>query len=87
VFDKEIKILWVILGVFNITYLMRAVWDMMTDEFYISYTIMVSVMLLAIVWDFVPVMILLVFHYRNYKYSAAISMENDENEEETTTNT
>ncbi len=69
-FDKEIKLLWLILGVFDITYLVRAVWDSTTNEFYVNYGEMVSVMLLAILWDFVPVMILLIFHYHNYKAQA-----------------
>ncbi len=83
-FDKEIKLLWLILGVFNITYLVRAVWDSTTNEFYVNYGEMVSVMLLAILWDFVPVMILLVFHYHNYKAQAS-SIETVNQEEDTTT--
>ncbi len=86
-FDKEIKLLWVILGVFNITYLIRAVWDSVTNEFYVDYGTMVGVMMLAILWDFVPVMILLVFHYRNYKDQAKQSVESLSHDEDTTTNT
>lgn len=74
-FDKEIKILWVILSVFSFTYLIRAVWDTMTSELYKSYALMVSAMSLTLLWDFAPVMLLLIFHYRNYREQALLQNE------------
>ena len=37
------------------------------NAFYTTYASMVGILILSIVWDFIPVTLLLVFHYRNFK--------------------
>lgn len=36
---------------------------------------MVSAMSLTLLWDFAPVMLLLIFHYRNYREQALLQKE------------
>ena len=66
-YNTEIFTLWVILGVFSITYLLRALWDILTDPKHASFETMLIDMNIGIVCDFFPVMLLMIYHYRNFK--------------------
>ena len=37
------------------------------NAYYETYASMVGILTLSIVWDFIPVMLLLVFHLRNFR--------------------
>ena len=66
-FSKEIYRLWLILGIYAITTLCRAVWDVTMNVYYEQYWQMVGIMLMALLWDFLPVISLLIFHFRNFR--------------------
>ena len=68
VFNKEICTLLTILCVFSSTYMVRGLWDIKTKPDRLSFEWMIKDMLLIGVFcDFVPIMPLLIFHYRNFK--------------------
>ena len=64
--------LWVILGVFDLTYLARAIWDFVYLNTQLpNFNEMLAAILLGLFWDFMPVMMILIFHYRNFKVQSA----------------
>ena len=65
-FDKEINTLWLILGVFNFTYLLRGIWDLVQMP-QGSYAKLVLQIILGLFFDCFPVTLLLIFHYRNFR--------------------
>ena len=65
--SKEIYRLWLILGIYAITTLCRAVWDVTMNVYYEKYWSMVGIMLMSLLWDFLPVISLLIFHFRNFR--------------------
>ena len=67
-YNTEIRALWLIMSIFCVTYLVRAVWELVflkTDM--PNYGIMFAAVPLGLFWDFMPLMIILVFHYQNFK--------------------
>ena len=66
-FNHEIRKLWIMLVAFNITYILRGVWIQMTTEFLRNETLMILNIVLGLTFDFIPVTLLLYFHYRNFK--------------------
>lgn len=72
-FNREIRTLWIILVAFNITYLIRGLWDQLTSQYLRQYTLMVFNIILGLTFDFIPVTLLLYFHYRNFKVKSTIN--------------
>ena len=69
VYNKEIKTLWWILGGFSLSYAIRGIWDI-TDS-YVSHPtfggMMADLLLIGLFCDFVPIISLVFFHYRNFR--------------------
>lgn len=62
------KALWIILGIFNSTYLARALWDYIFLQTQLpSFQLQLSAVLLGLFWDWMPIMIILIFHRKNFK--------------------
>ena len=60
--------LFLILGVFNTSYLLRAIWDQnysMDDDSF-EFAAITTELLLGLVWDFLPVMLMMILHYKNF---------------------
>ena len=82
--------MWLILGVFSGTYLLRAIVDLSTDPSYQNFTSMLSALTVGILNDFFALMLILVLHYGNFSESnqkerlrdsfAGMSEDNDERE-------
>ena len=55
--------------VFSLSYAIRGMWDLINaaDEHYTFTAIMADLLLIGVFCDFVPIMPLLYFHYRNFK--------------------
>ena len=66
--NREICKLYVVLTVFNITYLLRGFYDLNSGRKDIP-TLKVVIISLSygLLWDFFPVMMLMIYHYRNFK--------------------
>ena len=73
IFDGEIRTLRIILGVFSLTYVLRGLWSQLVDQAFWKYWTLISNVILGILFDFVPVTLLLCFHHRNYKRVATES--------------
>ena len=58
--------LFLILGVFNTSYLLRAIWDQNYSEDSDEFYAITSELLLGLVWDFLPVMLMMILHYKNF---------------------
>ena len=67
VYDKEILTLRIILGVFSASYLVRALWDTFYDPRSTTFGSLSGAIALGIVFDFFPVMLLILLHYRNFR--------------------
>ena len=65
-FKREIRALLAILIIFCSTYLLRGIWDLKTNPASEAFTMMMESFSIAILCDFIPVMFLLVFHYKNF---------------------
>ena len=65
-YNKEICQLWAILGVFQVTYLARSLWDILTDPKHGYFSTMLVDIIVGILCDFIPLMILMAYHYRNF---------------------
>ena len=66
-FNKEICVLWIILSTFSVTYVIRGLWT----EFGVPhlsdwYFWTLLEILLGILYDFIPVTLILVLHLRNF---------------------
>ena len=57
----------IILGVFSASYLVRALWDTFYDPKSTTFGSLAGAISLGIVFDFAPVMLLILLHYRNFK--------------------
>ena len=66
-FNNEIRTLWIILSVFSGTYLLRAVWDTLYNPTFNHFWSMMAAVLTGLVWDFMPVMLIMIFHHHNFK--------------------
>ena len=66
IFSREICTLWIILSVFSITYTLRGIWDNVINTNYKSFKSQLIGNLLNIVWDFVPVTLILMLHMKNF---------------------
>lgn len=66
-YKKEICSLWLILGVFNVTYLLRALWDIFADSKFETFRGMIIDLNVGILCDFVPVTLLMIYHYKNFR--------------------
>ena len=58
--------LFLILGVFNTSYLLRAIWDQNYSKDSDKFYAITSELLLGLVWDFLPVMLMMILHYKNF---------------------
>ena len=65
-FNREICMLWIILSVFSATYMIRGVWDYMAHPGSETFGHLLWTILDGVVYDFIPVMLILYFHYRNF---------------------
>ena len=57
----------IILGVFSASYLVRALWDTFYDPTSTTFGSLGGSIALGIVFDFFPVMLLILLHYRNFR--------------------
>ena len=79
VFDKEICTLLAILCVFSATYMVRGFWDIYEPADDLTFKNMITDMLLiGLFCDFVPIMPLLIFHYRNFKVTTVVASNDKE---------
>ena len=69
VYNKEIKTLWWILGGFSLSYAIRGIWDITNSS--VRHTtfggMMADLLLIGLFCDFVPIISLVFFHYRNFR--------------------
>ena len=65
-FDREICMLWIILSVFSGTYMIRGVWDYIAHPGRENFGLLLWTILDGVLYDFVPVMLIMYFHYRNF---------------------
>ena len=65
-FNKEICKLWIILSVFSSVYLVRGCGDAKFIPGFESFTQLIWDILQGILYDFIPVMLIMYFHYRNF---------------------
>ena len=65
-FNKEICKLWIILSVFSATYMIRGIWDTLSLRKNDSFGLLVWSVLNGLLYDFIPVMLIMYFHYRNF---------------------
>ena len=67
-FNKEITTLVIIMVVFSISYLVRALWDQIyTPKSAYSFTTLTLSLLLGLCFDFFPVSLLLTLHFINFR--------------------
>ena len=65
-FNKEICKLWIILSVFSSVYLVRGCYDAKFKPGFDSFAQLLWDILQGILYDFIPVMLIMYFHYRNF---------------------
>ena len=65
-FNKEICKLWIILSVFSSVYLVRGCYDAKFKPGFDSFGQLLWDILQGILYDFIPVMLIMYFHYRNF---------------------
>ena len=66
-FHKEYRTLLIILGIFDLTYLLRAGWDYNCFGLETLFGIWAGSLILCTVFDIVPIGLILLFHYRNFR--------------------
>ena len=76
-FNHEIRKLWIILVAFNVTYILRGLWMQLTTGYLRNETLMIFNVVLGLIFDFVPVTLLLYFHYRNFKVKSTADSQFD----------
>ena len=69
--------LWTVLGVFSVSYLIRGIWDQLSDQFLKSYALMLWSVAGGVVYDCIPVSLLLYYHYRNFSQSISYERGKD----------
>ena len=72
VFNREIRILLMILVIFSVTYITRGVWDLLRDPNPNSFVGLMDSLAIGIINDFAPVMFLMVFHFKNFNKQAEV---------------
>ena len=65
-FNKEICTLWIILSVFSVTYILRGTWDLTIKASYNNFEKQLWAVLTGILFDFLPIILILVLHYKNF---------------------
>ena len=65
-FKREICALILTLVIFSLTYMMRGVWDLKNDPNSSAFVVIVMDMTIFVFCDFLPIMFLLIFHFRNF---------------------
>ena len=66
-FNKEMCILWIILSVFSVTYILRGTWDLEIKSNYNNYEKQLWTVITGLLFDCVPVILILVLHYKNFR--------------------
>ena len=66
-FKKEIFNVIAILVIFDISYVLRATWNMNFFGFTSVFVQISGSILLSIIFDFLPLSLVMLFHYRNFK--------------------
>ena len=66
VFKREIRALIATLVLFSLTYTLRGIWDLNHRQDPGTFKHIIMALTIAFVCDFVPVMFLLIFHFRNF---------------------
>ena len=62
-FNKEICVLWLILSIFSVSYLVRAIWDkFIFPEVTTKYSFTIWRVFLGVLFDCIPIMLILVLH-------------------------
>ena len=80
-FKREIRALLAILIIFSSTYLLRGIWDLKVDIDSGAFDMMIESFSIWLLCDFVPVMFLLVFHYKNFHKKVVAKAQNRANSE------
>ena len=78
VFDREINILWGILALFSVTYLVRASWDFIFQEDLTGLWQEVTDLSLGLLWDWLPIIVLLFQHYRAFNIRVSSEASNED---------
>ena len=76
VFDREIRVVLIILVIFNIGYVFRSVYDVVFSDNLDQFSTDVMFLFLSIFCDFMPISVLITFHYRNFR---EVQPEEEEN--------
>ena len=71
-FNREICKLWIILSVFSSVYLIRGCWDAKFIPGFDSFGQLLWDILQGILYDFIPVMLIMYFHYRNFSKNKVV---------------
>ena len=66
-FDKEIRILLLILVIFSSTYMARGIWNMITIVEWRNFAGLITQLLIDITGDFAPIVMIMLFHYKNFR--------------------
>ena len=80
-FNGKVRTLLAILVMFSSTYLMRGTWDIISDTksgSFVNYVVTITIFILC---DFVPIIFMLVFHFRNFHNKSAKVTEHERIEE------
>ena len=72
VFNKEICALQGILSVFSTSYLIRALWDTFYKPSETTFDSLSGAVVLGIVFDFIPIMLIITLHFKNFRGEIAI---------------
>ena len=70
-FNKEICMLWITLSVFSATYMIRGLWDYISHPSHENFGLLLWSILNGVLYDFIPVMLIMYFHYRNFSKERA----------------
>ena len=74
--------LWFILGIFTASYVLKSLFCIYSDQFnHYNYSIMLLDLLVGVVCDYLPIMLLLIFHKRNFSEKKRNSVENNEEDQ------
>ena len=66
-FNKEIRVLIVILVIFSSTYILRGIWDIKMSPALHTFGGMLNALFIGLICDLGPVMMLMFFHLKNFK--------------------
>ena len=85
-FNKEIRILLLVLVIFSSTYMARGIWNMITIVEWKNFPGLVTQLLIDITGDFAPIVLIMSFHYKNFRNKKAHVAEKESSELETQAN-